>query len=178
MSFVRITPLLLLVAVAGAPLTDAGGKRFRAHKAAPLAYVDINPKSATHGETVSLASVYRGEGALVQFLASWCGICREEIPTLLSLADETDARLVFVAADEGPAGRDNILVIAARHGVEAPILYVPEEEEAAVADKYPYKVLPATYVIDEKGRIRDHRQGRLEEGWLKSWLRSIGARSS
>jgi len=153
----RVPAVLTLVAVAGAVAAGVTSRQ-----AAPgLAFVDINPRSASHGQRVDLASVYAGRGVVLQFVASWCKPCRDELPHLQQLAASGQAPVLLVAADEGPAGTENVLIVASRAELTVPILYVPPEAVPEVERNWRHDVLPATYFIDWKGRIRIVREGAL-----------------
>jgi thiol-disulfide isomerase/thioredoxin len=125
-----------------------------------LEFEDINPRSETHGELLPLSRLYAEGGVVMQFTASWCKFCREDLPMMQEYYDRGDVPMVFVAADEGPM-RENILTIAERVGLTAPLFFVPEDQAETVSTHYPYQVLPATYFIDGRGRIVGQHQGEI-----------------
>ena len=95
---------------------------------------------------------------MLQFVASWCGPCREELPHLEELHVSGRAPVVLVAADEN-GYPESILIVAERRELSAPILYVPVAQAEKLAKFYDYEILPATYLIDRAGRIRTSHQG-------------------
>jgi len=155
----------------------AKGKGKRSAKVYDLEFEDINPRSKTHGELLSLSSLYADSGLVMQFTASWCNYCRKELPSMQAFYDRGDSPMVFVAADEG-RWRENILTIAERAGLTAPLLFVPEDEAEKVSDHYPYEVLPATYFIDAKGRMVSLHQGELSMQRLAQEVESLKRMSS
>jgi thiol-disulfide isomerase/thioredoxin len=145
-----VAALLLYLGVA-----PAGGSR-----KAPLAFTDINPRSATYGTSLDLDVLPAKRGVVLRFMASWCEVCRQELPDLQQLHAARGAPIVFVAADEyGPP--DSLLIVAERNQLSAPILFVPEARTAELAERFDYEVLPATWVIDRKGKVRMAHEGPL-----------------
>ena len=123
-------------------------------------FTDINPRSDSYGRTVSLSDLYEQRGVVLRFMASWCEICRDELPELQELHAANRAPIVFMAADEYGAP-DSLLIVAERNELTAPILFVPEESVEAVERQFPYQILPATDLIDRGGIIRLSREGAM-----------------
>lgn len=149
--------LLVLVAL---PLLAVAGCTKRPPKAFDLVFEDINPRSTTHGRRLALSDLYAERGIVLQFTASWCKFCREEMPRLQEFYATSKAPMLFVAADEG-AYRENILTVAERAGLTAPLLFVPADEAKKVGEHYSYEVIPATYFIGADGRVHEFHQGEL-----------------
>jgi thiol-disulfide isomerase/thioredoxin len=139
--------------LAGAP---AGGRT----QAFDFELVDINPRSATHGRSLSLLGLRAGRGVVLHFVASWCKPCRDELPGLQRLYEEGDVPLVFVAADESGM-RESVLIVAERAALTVPILFAPEDRAGVIAVHYDHEVLPATYFIDARGTIRSVHEGAM-----------------
>ena len=72
----RMRTLLALSVLAGL-LWIVGGCAKRPPRAHELVYEDINPRSASHGETLALSELYAEQGIVLQFTASWCKFCRD-----------------------------------------------------------------------------------------------------
>jgi thiol-disulfide isomerase/thioredoxin len=126
--------------------------------AVDFALEDINPKSATHGKSVTLSELYREQGVVLKFVASWCAVCRDELPAIESFARSGRVPLVYVAADEW-GHRESMIILAERHELTRPLLFVPEAAAEAFARDWRYEILPATYVIDRAGRVREAFEG-------------------
>jgi thiol-disulfide isomerase/thioredoxin len=92
----------------------------------------------------------RGKVVLVNFWATWCGPCREEIPDLGRIARRfrgTDFELVGIAMDE--SGRKVVKDFVERSGIEYKVL-LPSREEIGASG---VDSLPTTYLVDRKGRV-------------------------
>jgi thiol-disulfide isomerase/thioredoxin len=130
---------------------------------------DINPKSPTHGKRVALRDLYADGGVVLNFVASWCPPCWIEAPMMERLHTEDGTPIIYVAADEhGPT--EDLLRLAARAGLARPILHVPRDRIALMEQHYDHGMLPTTYVIDGKGRIRRVIQGMLPEEEMRAEL--------
>ncbi len=128
-------------------------------------FKDINPASSTHGDALTLSELYADGGVVLQFVASWCGPCREELPHLQELYAADRAPIVLVAADEY-GFTEGILIVAERARLTTPLLFVPKEQAAALGQHYDHELLPTTYLIGEQGMILERHEG----AWSKSRL--------
>ena len=136
---------------------------------------DVNPDSPTFDRTVRLSEVWRERGVVLNFMASWCGPCRMELPALESIHASGAASIVCMAADEGAAGTENLLVIVRRSGLTIPVLYADEDQALALGKHYAHSTLPTTYLIDEKGKILKVITGaRPEEAFRREIAETLG----
>ena len=98
---------------------------------------------------------FRGKRAvLINFWATWCEPCREEMPTLERLSRERRDSLAVLAVSLDAVGRDRIRAFVRELGLTFPILLDPE---ASVARQYRIRALPTSYIVDRDGVIR-HRE--------------------
>jgi thiol-disulfide isomerase/thioredoxin len=92
-----------------------------------------------------------GNVVLINFWASWCGPCREELPYLEALQQEY-ANLGFtilaVNVDEDPSKADILLNDIA---VSFPVLFDVNDD---VSKLYQVKAMPTTVIIDRDGKQR------------------------
>lgn len=112
------------------------------------------------GEAVDLASL-RGKVVLVNFWATWCAPCVEEMPALARLRARLAPRgfeVLAVNQGEMPA---RVTAFAERTGLDLPLLL---DREKAVAKAWKVRALPTTFVVDGKGRIRLYAEGELDTG--------------
>jgi thiol-disulfide isomerase/thioredoxin len=118
---------------------------------------DINPASATHGRKLALSELYAERGLILQFVASWCQPCREELPDLQAL-HAAGRPVVLVAADEY-GFTEGILIVAERSGLTTPLLFAGTDRTAEIEAHYAHEILPATYLIDRAGTIVEVHEG-------------------
>jgi len=114
-------------------------------------------------------SALRGKAVLVDFWATWCEPCREEMPSLVKLAREyRDRGLVVVLANQAAADRPAAVgIFTSRlmpdHPDNVHVVLAAEES----LDQYKVSALPTTYLIDRQGKIVDRFRGGTGEGTLR-----------
>ena len=149
--------LFVVVLVAGGASGETDGIRVAAFD---FSLEDINPGSPTHGQTLSVSQLYAEHGLVLQFIASWCKPCRDELPGLQRFHEEAETPIVLVAADENGFD-ESVLILAERHALTTPILFAPLDRVGEIEAHYDYEILPATYLIDRVGVIRWVHQGAM-----------------
>ena len=115
---------------------------------------DFTLKSAS-GANLRLQE-QRGQVVLVNFWATWCGPCRQELPHLNSLYDKYRASgfvLLGVNIDDDPR---LATALAAKLGLRFPVLLDADKKVSRV---YDMSAMPATLLIDRDGRVRHIHRG-------------------
>ncbi len=114
------------------------------------------------GESFTLGQL-RGNVVLLNFWATWCIPCREEIPVLNAMQHDLEARglkIVGASLEDSAAGVESYQKEVARF--EYQVLVGGDEAKA----KFGGTPLPTTYLIDRDGRIRQKIIGaRDRAGW-------------
>jgi len=98
----------------------------------------------------------RGQVVLVNFWATWCGPCRQEMPHLNRLYDKYRSAgfvLLGVNIDDDPRAAADL---AAKLGVHFPVLL---DTDKRVSRAYDMSAMPATLLIDRDGRVRHIHRG-------------------
>lgn len=122
---------------------EAGNRRLDVGRAAPI-FEAVDSK----GGQVSLAAS-QGKAVVLNFWASWCGPCVNELPLIERLAQEqaSEVSVLFVNVGESRATVNEFLT---GHGFEFPVIL---DATGRISELYGVTSLPTTYVIDPYGDI-------------------------
>jgi thiol-disulfide isomerase/thioredoxin len=101
------------------------------------------------GNVVSTAAL-RGKVVLLNFWATWCPPCREEIPELIDLANRYKDGLQVVGISMDDADAAQVKDFATRMGMNYPVVMGGRE---IITPYGGVPGLPTTYVINRDGRI-------------------------
>jgi thiol-disulfide isomerase/thioredoxin len=121
------------------------------------------------GEPVSLAEL-KGRVVVVNFWATWCPPCREEMPYLLKTVQEFEPRgvtLVAISNDDLPEQREVVTEFVKRLPALRPYVALGQGEVGAA---YRVKALPSLFVIDRQGRVTASHQGQASEAQIRGWV--------
>ncbi len=119
--------------------------------------------------TIHLAS-YRGQVVLLNFWATWCPPCVQEMPGLVELHhDRPDLAILAVSIDDDPNAYSRFLV---RRHVDFITVRDPSQSAARL---YHTEGWPETYIIDRQGVIRRKIVG--DPDWsnpeIRAYLKSM-----
>jgi peroxiredoxin/outer membrane lipoprotein-sorting protein len=125
--------------------------------------------------TLSLASIRRDKKAiLINFWYLACPPCREEFPFFEKLYGELkDKGLAIVAVNYNDPAKD-VAEYVKKTGLTFTIA-MGDDGESNVFMKYSVQSFPATYLLDEQGRIV-YRAAGLDEAGLRKALEKLGLR--
>jgi peroxiredoxin len=141
--FLKQTAMALVLLAGTAFAADAGG---------PAPSFTL---AALTGQQAAL-SQYKGQVVMVNFWATWCGPCQQEMPLLDQMYKKykpAGFTLIGVNVDkEGPAVKD----LMARRPVSFPVVLDPANQ---VSKAYHVSEMPSSVFIDRKGEIRYIHRG-------------------
>jgi thiol-disulfide isomerase/thioredoxin len=100
-----------------------------------------------------------GKVVLVNFWASWCRPCLDEMPSIQRLAAEMSAKRFAVLGVNVEERQRRVEVTVQRQRIDFPVLL---DADGAVFKAWGATVLPTTYVLDRSGRVRYLGQGPLD----------------
>jgi peroxiredoxin len=111
----------------------------------------------------------RGRVVMINFWASWCGPCRDEMPQLARLYDKYRASgftVLAVNIDEDPHKAANV---AQQLGMRFPVLLDTGKQ---VSRLYDLSAMPSTVLVDRDGRVRYVHRG-YRDGYAETYDRQI-----
>jgi thiol-disulfide isomerase/thioredoxin len=109
---------------------------------------------------------YRGKVVLVNFWATWCVPCRDEMPSIERLRASLEGRPFAVLAVNLAEPEDRIRKFVAAVPVGFPVLL---DRDAKATRSWQAKALPTTYLVAPDGTVRYRHLGELD--WSKPEVR-------
>ena len=128
---------------------------------------DFALKSST-GENLRL-SEFRGDVVMINFWATWCGPCRQEMPLLDELYQRYERvgfSLLGVNIDDDSR---KAMTMISDLGVNFPVLF---DSTKAVSKLYQVDAMPVTVIVDRDGKVRYVHQG-YKPGYEDKYLDEI-----
>lgn len=132
----------------------------------PAAPADQTPPLITREALLEMVRANPGKIVFINFFASWCPPCRQEIPELVAIRKaypETALALVGVALDEDAA---RLASFAASAGFNYPVY----RAEAGVPALYGVMSIPHNVVYDTQGRLVVSEAGMVDAASLRVFL--------
>lgn len=117
---------------------------------------------------------YRGKVIFLNFWATWCGPCRNEMPEIQKLYEEYAAQgetaevvIIGVAAPgmSGEGSKEEITVFMEENGYTYPVLM---DETGEMFSYYGISAFPTTFMIDREGNVYGYVSGQLTEDIMRS----------
>ncbi len=100
--------------------------------------------------TVYRLSAYRGQIVVVNFWATWCPPCREEMPSMQRAWEQLRPDGIVMLGINVGEDADTIFQFTADYPVAFPL---PMDIDSAVTGQWPVRGLPTTFVVDPAGRL-------------------------
>ncbi len=173
--FNRTNLFVVVVAIVGALLGLLVGQRFDKpiERPAPpgVTVLKIGEKRPdlqlpdTGGKPRRL-SEWNGQVVLINFWATWCGPCREEMPLLDHARGKNGVEVIGVAVDDSTAVAEYLK----DNPVGYPILLATDDSNAELMFGDTRSVLPYSVLIGKDGKLLAQRAGSFSPEMLKSWL--------
>lgn len=121
---------------------------------------------ALDGEQVRLSDL-RGQRVLLNFWATWCGPCRQEMPAIQARYNHGD--FAVLAVDFGET-RQQVQNFVNEIGVDLPVVL---DADGSVQELYRVRGYPTTFFIDTKGVIRLFHIGEMTAEDIDSYLQQM-----
>jgi thiol-disulfide isomerase/thioredoxin len=107
-------------------------------------YIDLSGNSGNFSD-------HRGKWMFINYWATWCKPCIDEIPELNHFASDNADRAVVFAVDFDNAQGEKLLASSQKLGIEFPVLI--EDPHLVLGVDKPY-ALPTTFVFDPQGELQ------------------------
>ncbi|MHB1295288.1 MAG: TlpA family protein disulfide reductase [Anaerolineae bacterium] len=126
----------------------------------PFTLVDLK------GNSVSLSDL-RGKVVMVNFWASWCSPCQQEIPHMVRVYDELKDDGLVILAVNLQEDEASVHSFVEQQGMRFPVLLDPS---GSVAGSYFVRAIPTSLFLDENGVIQVVYEGTLTEDALRQGI--------
>lgn len=121
----------------------------------------------SEGKQVSLNSL-KGKTVLINFWATWCGPCKEELPDIEAVSKEYASKgfvVIGVSEDRGDGLLHDVSGFAARHGLTYQIVV----DNDNIANAYGnINAIPTSFLINKDGQIAQKWIGVRDKSFFKS----------
>jgi thiol-disulfide isomerase/thioredoxin len=136
---------------------DSGGEesRFIPWKASPTPALELRDLS---GRLHDLAD-YRGQVVLLNFWATWCEFCKDEIASMKKLQEELGGRPLAILSINFGESASKVREYAAQLSANTRVL-LDSGQDAAKA--WRVRVIPSSFLVDADGRVRYRVIGNLD----------------
>jgi len=129
---------------------------------------DVQPWPANKAALKELISIetgdrwdlaqWRGYALMLNFWASWCEPCRQEMPSLQRLAASRAAELKVLTVNFKDS-TSNAALFMAQTALQLPVL---RDSDGAIARQWGVRVFPSTVLIDSEGVVRSTVRGAID----------------
>ncbi|HEV2170805.1 MAG TPA: TlpA disulfide reductase family protein, partial [Candidatus Binatus sp.] len=142
-------------------IASQGGEHFTGESSVPAGGKAADFSLQTlDGGNISMAGL-RGKVVFLNVWATWCGPCREEMPSMETLYGQLKDKKDFVmlAVSEDELGRQVVKPYVEKHGYHFTIVLDPENK---VGSAYGLSGVPETFIISRDGRIVAPHMGAFD----------------
>ncbi len=115
---------------------------------------------------------WQGTPLVLNFWATWCPPCVEELPMLADYATHYQGRVVFIALNVDESSVRVQRFVQTQGLAESPLVFL-RDPTGAVSLAYRVNGFPTTFFLDAQGIIRYIRIGGMREADLKAGLQAI-----
>ena len=115
---------------------------------------------AMDGSTFALGD-FKGRPLLVHFWASWCGVCVQEFPAILRLANDmgSEGLAIVAIAEDGEQGDPAVRAFFRGETLPFPVLF---DRDGATADAWQSFGVPESFLIGTDGLIAWRHAGPVD----------------
>lgn len=126
------------------------------------------------GQEVKLSDL-RGKVVLLNFWATWCKPCKEEMPAMQASYDNLRGQGLVVLAVNELEDTEKVIEHVRKHGHTFPVVM---DHDNHVANRYGVLGLPASFIVDRQGIVREKIFGSLlTEDRIAELFRQYGGAS-
>ncbi|WP_046174388.1 redoxin domain-containing protein [Domibacillus indicus] len=118
------------------------------------------------GKEVRLSD-YKGKKVFLNFWATWCPPCKQEMPHMQSFYEENEGKAEILAVNLEES-KTKAKDFADQYHLTFPVLM---DKNGEVAEKYEIYTMPTTYVLNEDGTVYQKIVGPMDEKMMKDLIK-------
>ncbi|RMO77198.1 TlpA disulfide reductase family protein [Pseudomonas syringae group genomosp. 3] len=113
----------------------------------------------------------KGHWLVVNYWAEWCGPCRTEVPEFNTLSEQLkDKKVTVLGVNFDNLQGDELKNAANALGIKFTVLAQDPAEQYSLP---PSEALPVTYIIDDKGKMREQLLGEQSAATVIQKLKAL-----
>lgn len=124
----------------------------------------------SQGKKVSLSSL-KGKTVLINFWATWCGPCKEELPDIEAISKQYASKglvVIGVSEDRGDSLVSDVSSFAQKHGLTYQIVI----DNGNIANSYGnINAIPTSFLVNKDGKIVEKWVGLRGKSFFESTVR-------
>ena len=106
---------------------------------------------------------------LLNFWATWCGFCKQEMPDLQNLYEEYKDKVDFLMINSGES-KEIADSFISKEGYSFPIGY---DEQGLIANRFNFVGFPTTIIIDKNKNISNYIIGARSKSQFKEYIEEV-----
>ncbi|AZC25087.1 MULTISPECIES: TlpA disulfide reductase family protein [Pseudomonas] len=122
-----------------------------------------------HGQKVAAERLDK-QWLVLNYWAEWCGPCRTEVPELNALNEQLKGQATVLGVNFDNVQGEELKSASEKLGIKFTVL---AQDPAQVFDLPRSEALPVTYIIDDKGKVREQLLGEQTAAGVLAKLQAL-----